>query len=327
MTDVFVSYSTKDREFVHRLVRDLENAGLRVFFDQRVTPGESWAETLANAIEAARFLLVVLTPDYLSSKWAQEELKVGLLRESEGRASVIPLMVRQCEPPGFLASKTYADFTQDYNEGLKRLLPVLAGTVPGETTEPTPGGLEREVTPSEIAQLRRELKEAVQLFRSEPSRREAGARLDAVPAVPARRCFIVMPFGDEDLEVVYSDFVRPVLQTDCGLACERGDDLFGSNVIMDDIRGSIDAADVVVADLTGKNANVFYEIGICHTVGKAVLLMAQSIDDVPFDLRHRRVLLYEYSPRGCKRLEKALKENMSAILEKALSPKGDLTRP
>jgi len=47
---------------------------------------------------------------------------------------------------------------------------------------------------------------------------------------------------------------------------------------------------------------------------KSVLLLAQSIDDVPFDLRHRRVLLYEYSPRGCKRLEGALKENMNAVL-------------
>jgi len=47
-----------------------------------------------------------------------------------------------------------------------------------------------------------------------------------------------------------------------------------------------------------------------------VLLLAQSMDDVPFDLRHRRVLLYEYSPRGCKRLEKTLREHLLAMLEK-----------
>ena len=120
----------------------------------------------------------------------------------------------------------------------------------------------------------------------------------------------------QDLQVVYEDFVKPVVIDGCNLECERGDDVFGSNVIMDDIRTSIANADVVVADLTGKNANVFYEVGICHTLDKPVLLLAQSMDDVPFDLRHRRVLLYEYSPRGCKRLEKTLREHLLAMLEK-----------
>jgi nucleoside 2-deoxyribosyltransferase len=125
-----------------------------------------------------------------------------------------------------------------------------------------------------------------------------------------------MPFGVETLEVVFEDFVRPVIEGKCDLDCERGDDVFGSSVIMDDIRNSIERADIVVADLTGKNANVFYEVGICHTLDKPVLLMAQSIDDVPFDLRHRRVLLYEYSPRGCKKLESALQENLLAMVQK-----------
>jgi hypothetical protein len=123
-----------------------------------------------------------------------------------------------------------------------------------------------------------------------------------------------MPFGDPDLEIVYEDFVKPTLVGACCLDCERGDDAFGSSIVMDDIRTSIEGADVVLADLTQKNANVFYEVGICHALQKPVLLLAQSIEDVPFDLRHRRVLLYEYSPRGCKRLETTLKENMDALV-------------
>jgi hypothetical protein len=83
---------------------------------------------------------------------------------------------------------------------------------------------------------------------------------------------------------------------------------------MDDIRTSIELADLIVADLTGKNANVFYEVGICHALEKSVLLLAQSMDDVPFDLRHRRVLLYSYTPRGCKRLESSLKAQVNAIV-------------
>ncbi len=72
--------------------------------------------------------------------------------------------------------------------------------------------------------------------------------------------------------------------------------------------------DLVIADLSGQNPNVFYEVGIAHTLGKPVLLLSQSIEDVPFDLRHRRVLPYEYTPIGCKRLVARLREHVLAML-------------
>src|SRR5688572_17236566 len=93
VSDVFVSYSRKDRDFVQRLVGDLQSAGVSVFFDQTIQPGESWVASLSKAIESARYLLVVLSPDYLESQWALEEMKVGLLREADRKATVIPLMV------------------------------------------------------------------------------------------------------------------------------------------------------------------------------------------------------------------------------------------
>jgi hypothetical protein len=135
------------------------------------------------------------------------------------------------------------------------------------------------------------------------------------PGAGQRRAFMVMPFGLEALEIVYEEFVRPTLQDVCGIVCVRGDDIFGSNVIMDDVSAAIAASDLLVADLTGRNANVFYEVGIGHALNKPVLLLAQSLDDVPFDLRHRRVLLYEYSPKGCKRLEQSVAEHVRDMLK------------
>ena len=123
-----------------------------------------------------------------------------------------------------------------------------------------------------------------------------------------------MPFGVDSLNIVYEDFVKPTLEERCKLRSERGDDVFGSNVIMDDIAKSIRRARLIIADLTGRNANVFYEVGIAHALNKQVLLMTQSIDDVPFDLRHRRALVYEYSPRGCKKLEKNLYDNVQNMI-------------
>ena len=132
---------------------------------------------------------------------------------------------------------------------------------------------------------------------------------DDIRAVPANtpKCFIIMPFGKQDLEELYREFIAPTLQ-ECKVDCTRGDDIFGSNVVMEDVREGIQSADLIVADLTGQNPNVFYEVGIAHTLDKRVLLLSSSIEDVPFDLRHRRILLYEYTPMGCKRLVAKLRE-------------------
>ena len=130
---------------------------------------------------------------------------------------------------------------------------------------------------------------------------------------------MVMPLGVEDLQVVYDDFVKPVLELKCGLECVRADDMFGSDIVMNDILDAIQTAEVVVADLTGQNPNVFYEVGLAHAIGAPVLLLTQSLADVPFDLRHRRIQLYEYSPRGCKRLEGQIEKRLRQMLNRKIA--------
>ncbi len=91
--------------------------------------------------------------------------------------------------------------------------------------------------------------------------------------------------------------------------------MFGSNVIMEDIQDAISTSQIIIADLTGANANVFYEIGMAHAMEKPVLLLTQSTEYVPFDLRHRRLLIYNYSPRGCKPLETHLEQHVRAMVD------------
>jgi nucleoside 2-deoxyribosyltransferase len=316
MTKVFISYSNKDRAFVQRLAADLTTRlpSVTVFYDMLIESGASWAQTLAREVESADVILAVLSPDYLTSEWARQEVNVGLAKQTR----LIPILFRPCAPSGFLGRLTGVDFRKDYEEALARLVWGITGERPQATTGDQPGKPTSSLDPDELTALRREVQEAVRLFKSTDHARSAFPESSAStkpPGVRRCQCFIVMPFGDPELEVVYEDFVKPTLEKDCDLQCERGDDVFGSNVIMDDILRSIEKADVVLADLTRKNANVFYEIGICHALGKSVLLLAQSVDDVPFDLRHRRVLHYEYSPHGCERLENNLPENMHALLD------------
>jgi hypothetical protein len=174
-----------------------------------------------------------------------------------------------------------------------------------------PGELKPNSTLADLAAAVEELKRRVDLVASAPS---AQFR-ESVKPDSDMTAFVVMPFGSEDLQIVYDDYVKPTVEGHCALKCVRGDDMFGSEAIIDDILAAIENAKIIIADLTGQNANVFYEVGIAHAVKKPVLLMAQSVEDVPFDLRHRRVLVYDYSPRGCKRLENRLKDHVMEILK------------
>jgi hypothetical protein len=127
-------------------------------------------------------------------------------------------------------------------------------------------------------------------------------------------CFVIMPFGPQELQIAYQDHIRPVLER-CGLRVQRGDDLYTAGPIIEDVWATINKARLVVADLTGRNPNVFYEVGICHTLGKPVVMLTQRMEDVPFDLRHLRVISYEYTPRGCKLLESALEKAVKGLPE------------
>jgi hypothetical protein len=138
-----------------------------------------------------------------------------------------------------------------------------------------PGKPRRDIDPAVIQEQIEKL--SAQVARLMESR-EAPENLPVPAPEPANRfprCFIVMPFGVQDLEDLYSEFILPVL-ADCRLDCARGDDIFGSNVVMDDVRAAIAMADLVIADLSGQNPNVFYEVGIAHTLGKPVLPLSQS---------------------------------------------------
>lgn len=84
---------------------------------------------------------------------------------------------------------------------------------------------------------------------------------------------------------------------------------------MEDIWKQTCRARFLIAELTGRNSNVFYELGIAHAVGKEVILLAQTMEDVPADLRHHRVIKYEYTPRGMNQLEDLLAKTINSILE------------
>lgn len=102
--------------------------------------------------------------------------------------------------------------------------------------------------------------------------------------------FLIMPFDDE-FNDVYERFMKPVLEK-VGFNVSRADDIQSQQNILRDVLERIDSSDLIVADLTTSNPNVFYELGLTHAFRKPVILVTQSIDDVPFDLKPYRLLEY-----------------------------------
>jgi len=114
---------------------------------------------------------------------------------------------------------------------------------------------------------------------------------------------VMMPFTKE-FDPVYESIKRAT--TECDLRCLRADDIWEDATIVQDIFNLIFRAQVVVVDFTAKNPNVMYETGIAHTLGKHVIPISQSLEDVPFDMRHHRVLKYLPNTEGLSKLSSDL---------------------
>ena len=128
----------------------------------------------------------------------------------------------------------------------------------------------------------------------------------------AASIFVAMPF-QEVLKPVYTNHIRKVAEQ-LGHSCKRGDDFFTVNEIMDDVWSAIFHSRLCIVECTGRNANVFYELGIAHTIGRKTILITQTMDDVPFDVRHLRTIVYEYTPRGMDEFESRLSATISQEL-------------
>jgi len=188
----------------------------------------------------------------------------------------------------FLASLRAADLLTEH-EGKSRVIDVTSGGRAGEQS-PTLKKLERSV--------------------------KVGA---------TDSCFVMMPFA-APMGGYYESLYRPAIEK-AGLQPLRADaEIFGAGKIMDQVWAGIRRAKVLVAELTTRNPNVFYELGLAHALRKPVVLVSSNQDDVPFDLQHIRVIYYDVTDPfwGQKLISKVAENILSAIEnpEEAILPGG-----
>lgn len=127
-------------------------------------------------------------------------------------------------------------------------------------------------------------------------------------------CFVMMPFADpvgRYYELVYEPAIRKA-----GLQPVRADaDIFATGKIIEQVWAGINRAKILVAELTSRNPNVFYELGLAHALDKPVVLVSSNEGDVPFDLKHIRVIYYDVTdPFWGDKLIKKVAENILSAL-------------
>lgn len=124
-------------------------------------------------------------------------------------------------------------------------------------------------------------------------------------------CFVLMPFRP-NFDTLYSAIIKPTM-TEMEIKCKRGDEKYGTKSVISDIWQCIQRAGVIIADLTGQNPNVLYELGLCHAINKDVIIITQNRDDIPFDLLHLKYIKYNDTQEGRKKLKEELSETIMSL--------------
>lgn len=140
------------------------------------------------------------------------------------------------------------------------------------------------------------------------------SRVVVQPGELKNTCFVIMPFqplfGKQ-----YDSVIRPAIEAS-GLNCVRGDEIYTQQSIVQDIWGSLRESRLVVAELSGRNPNVMYEVGLAHAIGKPIILLTRNQEDVPFDLKALRYVFYDTNnPDWGADLRSELSKAITRVLE------------
>jgi len=125
---------------------------------------------------------------------------------------------------------------------------------------------------------------------------------------------MVMPFADPVAASAYKYSTKPVAE-DSGFAIQRADEIFSTNPIFDDIVTAIEQSALVIVDISGRNANCFYELGVSHTLkrNRTIMITHDDFKEVPFDVAHFRILRYQDSIQGKSTYEADLAKTLKSI--------------
>jgi hypothetical protein len=132
------------------------------------------------------------------------------------------------------------------------------------------------------------------------------------------KVFVLLPF-ESPFEELYEDVIRKVCGDDLKLCVLKGDEQYGPGVIISDIESEIAESNIIIAEVTNGNPNVFYEVGFAKAINKFPILLAEESATLPFDISGFRTIKYQNSIHGKTKLESLLKKHVEAVLDKTLT--------
>ncbi len=114
-TSVFLSHNYKDKIFVRKLARDLEGHGIRYWLDEaEMKIGDSLIQKIREGIDSVDYFAIILSPNSVDAPWVVNELDVAMNHQINGnKIKVLPILLDECELPGFLVGKIYGDFKNE----------------------------------------------------------------------------------------------------------------------------------------------------------------------------------------------------------------------
>jgi hypothetical protein len=123
--NVFLSYSQRDERFARRIAEELAGFGFSIWDDTRIAAGANWALEIGKALEQSDAMVVLISPDYLASQWAQREIEYGL-STSKYKGRLIPVLVRPTsDVPWILSTFERIDATANPRDASRQIAKAL----------------------------------------------------------------------------------------------------------------------------------------------------------------------------------------------------------
>jgi len=142
-----------------------------------------------------------------------------------------------------------------------------------------------------------------------------------------KRAFIISPIGPPESDIrkrsddVKEMLIKPIVENEFGFECKRADESYENPKIDDDIINHLIEDELVIADLTDHNANVFYELAVRHSIQKPVILLIEKPQKIPFDITTYRAIFYDFNDvKVFKAAEEELRRQVKAVVDGKFIP-------
>jgi len=276
---------------------------------QKLHEAGEWNTVNTRYIEALRFSLLPLLVEF---EGALRELVDQALQSRYGQEWPTRLEVGQ--DPSRLSLGQMLDLVREQRDIFEPLFTTSGAygtlvTTAAEITT-TRNALVHAVAGPDVAEMQR-VQELVE--RLLPMIREAQSAIQLEADLSSPYCFVVMPFASE-FEPVFES-IRSAVEDSTQYRCLRADSIVSGDSIARKAQRLIDGADLVIADISGRNPNVMVEMGTARGVGKPLVIISQSSEDVPFDIRTFPYVAYTPTEDGLVTLESNLTEVLRQILQ------------